>query len=163
MKCYKQPLFPIAEPIANVWEVVLAPGVWDDVVAVAGRQGVTYSWVVRACIFKLLANRNLLSNKKSIVIHSKKVKVRGLSRHTGHRHMLCLYGEDEKRLRMAALQQGLAVSVLLRIALSLYLGHLFNKKSLNKSGTIKVVRAAFFQQLWQRKFLVLEKLIYYHY
>ncbi len=38
-----------------------------------------------------------------------------------HRHMMCLYGEDEKIIRLAAMELGLTITAFVRLAIELYL------------------------------------------
>lgn len=38
-----------------------------------------------------------------------------------HRHMMCLYGDDEKIIRLAAMELGLTISAFVRLAIELYL------------------------------------------
>jgi hypothetical protein len=45
-----------------------------------------------------------------------------------HRHMICLYGEDEKLIRLAAIELGLTLSAFIRLALELYLDALAMEK-----------------------------------
>lgn len=45
-----------------------------------------------------------------------------------HRHMLCLYGADEKLIRLAAMELGLTMTALVRLALQLFLPFLAMEK-----------------------------------
>ncbi|GAB4438400.1 MAG: hypothetical protein OHK0011_21220 [Turneriella sp.] len=54
-----------------------------------------------------------------------------------HRHMICLYGEDEKLIRLAAMELGLTISAFVRLALELYLDTL----AMEKHSTLRVTEA----------------------
>ena len=138
MKCLRQPPFRIPEPIANVWEVVLDPGNWKQVVFIAGGMRTTYSWVVRCCVFKLLERMKDSEFVSTMDLHS----VEKVSRAEGHRHLLCLYGADEKRLRLAAIEANCSVSYLVRLALQLYLSQLQKKVSLPRLNRWKTLKKA---------------------
>ena len=64
MICRKQPPFPIPSPIKNIWEVILAPDVWERIRKAKKLSRTTYSWVVRYCLFQLLSDENIKENLK---------------------------------------------------------------------------------------------------
>jgi len=121
MKCRKQRKSYRLE-IASLWEVRLELDLWKRVVRVAREHKCSYSWITRYCVFKLVRrevlNTELVSpeNSKSIAMEIHSNKNTPL-----HRHILCLYGDDEKLLRIAAMQLGLTVSRMIRLALQQYL------------------------------------------
>ena len=92
---------------------------------------------------------------------------RSISRKKGHRHQLCLYGADEKRLRLAALEIQVSVSALIRLALKLYLPRLirsFTRVNINKllrSRAVKFVLRIVAEQEWQNRFLVKQVTIFH--
>jgi hypothetical protein len=45
-----------------------------------------------------------------------------------HRHMMCLYGEDEKLIRLAAMDLGITLTAFVRLAIELYLPFLAMEK-----------------------------------
>jgi len=45
-----------------------------------------------------------------------------------HRHQMCLYGDDEKLIRVAAMDWGMTLSAFVRLALELYLSLLAMEK-----------------------------------
>ena len=45
-----------------------------------------------------------------------------------HRHMMCLYGEDEKLIRLAAMDLGITMTAFVRLAIELYLPALAMEK-----------------------------------
>ncbi len=59
--------------------------------------------------------------RPAMEIHSKAVKMRHSSADSHHRHMLCLYGDDERLLRFTALKLNMSVSHLIRFALEWFL------------------------------------------
>ena len=121
MKCYKQPLFNIPEPITSVWEVILDYSTWEKIVTAARLTNTTYSWVVRYCVLTVLEDPGIL---KSQDFRS----VKPCSRNSGHRHHLCLYGDDEKHLKLIAVQLNIPVSKIIRFALALLLATFIRKK-----------------------------------
>ena len=126
MICRKQPPFKIPEPIENIWEVVLDQNTWAQIVQRAINKKQTYSSVVRSCVFKLIKSRNFLS-----ITMENRSKISKVSRENGHRHQLCLYGTDEKLIRLAAYDAAISVATLIRVALFKYLenlSHLSNHK-----------------------------------
>ena len=123
MKCRKQPPFKIPEEIQNTWEVILDLETWDKIKNVRKQTRSTYSWVVRACVFRLLYKFRQPVFRRAMENHSPQIA----NRTTGHRFQLCLYGDDEKILRLAAFELGSSVSALIRLALDLYLSHFFRK------------------------------------
>lgn len=54
-----------------------------------------------------------------------------------HRHILCLYGEDEKLIRLAAMELGLTMTAFVRLALELYLSTLAMEKQSQRLVTDK--------------------------
>lgn len=119
MKCNKQMRF-YRIPVACLWEVHLEPQLWNRVQKAAEGRGCTYSWITRYCVFRLARKKNLRM-LEAMKIHSYKVKARQKFAQQYHRHMMCLYGDDEKLIRMAAMQLGVTVSHLIRMALYWFL------------------------------------------
>jgi len=118
MKCKKQPKY-FKLPIVNLWEVHLDRELWNRVVLVAHWHRCSFSWITRYCVFRLVRKKNLYM-RKAMEIHSKNVRL--LQKNTlKHRHLMCLYGDDEKLLRMAAMELGITVSHMIRIALHWFL------------------------------------------
>ena len=126
MRCRKQPPFKIPEKIANVWDVLLDYELWERIKLAKMDSKTSYSWVVRYCVFTLIKKINAQGGSFATDIHSKPQ----CSRQDGHRLQLCLYGNDEKILRIAAISLNKSISELIRLALKLYL-HRFIKKCLN--------------------------------
>jgi len=127
MKCRKQRKYHKLE-IASVWEVRLDTKLWTRIVKAANERGsrCTFSWITRYCVFRLVRKKNL-HMRKAMKIHSNKVKTSHKTAIKHHRHMLCLYGHDEKLLRLTAMQLDVTVSHLIRLALEWFLPKLENK------------------------------------
>ncbi|GAB4423376.1 MAG: hypothetical protein OHK0011_03210 [Turneriella sp.] len=106
-------------PITELWEVRLPQRLWLRLRRLAEEQGRTFSTVTRLCAFQL-AEKKLERGQKKLqnLINQDKVEY---AQGGHHRHMVCLYGEDARLLRLAALQMGISVSAFIRLALRLYL------------------------------------------
>ncbi|MDH5717133.1 MAG: hypothetical protein OEZ22_05800 [Spirochaetia bacterium] len=124
MKCRKQPHWVKTE-IKNIWEVHLDKSIWKKVKLAAKIHNKTYSWIVRYCVFKL-ANKKSLQWTNELLNINYKLKMNEIQ--TKHRHMLCLYGDDEILLRNSALILGISISKLIRISIILYLEKFFQNK-----------------------------------
>jgi len=124
MRCRKQRLYGKL-PINNLWEVHLDLELWLRIVKVARMYKCSLSWITRYCTFRLARKKNL-NMRKVMKIHSQKIiTIQKESDH--HRHIMCLYGNDEKLLRIAAMQLEVTVSQLIRLALYWFLPKLENK------------------------------------
>jgi hypothetical protein len=124
MKCTRQPKFLIGKPtpITALWEVRMPITLWQRVCAIAGVRETTFSAITRFCAFAL-AERNCLRWRKTLK-ELREVDKKEYSEGKHHRHIVCLYGEDVRLLQLAAMQLGISVSALIRIALRLYLRRL---------------------------------------
>ena len=116
---HQETLRKIIPPIQHVWEVKIHPEIWQKIAFFAQKNKVTYSWIVRFCIFSEIspANRVTLGGENHTVNNE-------ISKKDYHRHKLCLYGEDEKLLRMSAMEKGITVSAYIRLCLDRYLANL---------------------------------------
>jgi len=125
MKCKRQPRFleDKAIRIANILEVRLAPAQWNRIMIAVRQRRRTYSTITRYCVLKLARKCSLrwTVGLRSVQADVKN-RLRGATRL--HRHMLCLYGEDEKLIRLAAMDLGLTLSAFIRLAIELYLSSL---------------------------------------
>lgn len=125
MKCQRQPSILKNKPvkIAEVWEVHLTVSMFDALKAEAGRRRCSFSAVTRYCIFQL-AERSGLRSFGCLRLRISAQR-EDLSREKmKQRHMVCLYGEDAKLLRFAAIGMGITVSAFIRLALEIYLPQL---------------------------------------
>ena len=151
MKCRKQPPFQIPEPIANIWETLIHENTWERIVVLRKTLRTSYSWVVRFCVFRLLERKDLNLLLENIDIES----IRKRPGKNYHRLQLCLYGMDEKRFRLAALETGISISALIRIALQKYLHKLeFNFRVSKEeciTTAIKIIKTAQLDKIFQEK------------
>lgn len=122
MKCQRQPNRLKNKPakIAELWEVHLTQAMFAAVKAEAHRRKCSYSAVSRFCAFYLAERSGL----RSFDFFQRRIRLQKeeLSRSaTKRRHLVCLYGEDVKMLRLAAMRMGITVSAFIRLALGIYL------------------------------------------
>ncbi len=129
MKCHKQPRFLADKPvqISNLLEVRLAPLHWNRIKICAWRRGRTYSTITRYCVLKL-ARKCALRWTPKMQKATESVREGVNIAHDMHRHMMCLYGEDEKLIRLAAMDLGITMTALIRLAIELYLPALAMEK-----------------------------------
>lgn len=134
MKCLRQPAFLDKRPakISNLWELKLTPRLWQVVALQAKMRKCSYSTITRYCVFRLVEQQNLRLNT---LLNRALDQVRQDNNHgqEKHRHMVCLYGDDEKLIRIAAMRLGITVSALMRLALWLYLPRIAMEKHSRKS------------------------------
>jgi hypothetical protein len=119
MKCKKQFRFHKI-PIANLWEVHLDIKLWKRLCIAALDRGCSISWITRYCVFRI-ARKRVKKMPFAMKIHSNELKNTHHQAEKYHRHILCLYGDDEKLLRLTAMQLGVTVSHLIRLALYWFL------------------------------------------
>jgi hypothetical protein len=169
MKCLRQPKFLQDKPvqIANVIEVHLDAEQWRILVKLARHRRRTFSTLTRFCVLRL-ANRRELFWTKRLERAQKQARLRiSIARAEGkiHRHPMCLYGDDEKLIRVAAMDLGITMSAFVRLALELYLDMLAMEKQskpyvtdahltenairLVQTITILTSRAGPFPNLWE--------------
>jgi hypothetical protein len=129
MKCRRQPRFlenkPI--PINNLLEVRLAPIHWNRIKILVWQRRRTYSTITRYCVLKLARKCSLRWTPK-LSAATQRVKEGMDIAKDMHRHMMCLYGDDEKLIRLAAMELGLTLTAFVRLALELYLDVLAMEK-----------------------------------
>ncbi|MBV6493373.1 MAG: hypothetical protein LDLANPLL_01389 [Turneriella sp.] len=129
MKCRKQPQFLEKRPIkiANILEVHVSLLQWKRVVTLAVLRKKTFSTITRYCVLRLAKKENLHWTARMVEVHS---KVRKEIQATDgiHRHVMCLYGEDEMLVRLAAMQLKITMSAFIRLALELFLQQLAMEK-----------------------------------
>lgn len=129
MLCRKQPRFLADKSvhITHLLEVRLAPLHWNRIKLASLRRRRTYSTLTRYCMMRLARKCSLRWTPK---LRRVEIGVRqGLAEARDmHRHMMCLYGEDEKIVRLAAMELGLTITAFVRLAIELYLGTLAMEK-----------------------------------
>ena len=119
MKCRKQFLYHKI-PISNLWEVHLEDKLWGRVRDAAQYRRCSLCWITRYCVLRLARKKNLRMFN-AMKIHSNRIKTTYKNLEHYHRHIICLYGDDEKLLRYAAMKLGVTVSHLIRLALHWFL------------------------------------------
>jgi hypothetical protein len=122
MKCHRQPRFLENKPvqITHLLEVRLAPVHWNRIKILVWQRRRTYSTITRYCVLRLARKCSLRWTPK-LGAATQRVK-EGLDIALDmHRHVMCLYGEDEKLIRLAAMELGLTMTAFVRLALELYL------------------------------------------
>jgi hypothetical protein len=129
MICKKQPAFLTGKPvkITNLLEIRLAASQWRRIVELAQRRRRTYSTITRYCVLRLARKCSLRWTPRMQKARQRAQEELKRER-AQHRHMLCLYGEDEKLIRLAALDLGITLTAFVRLALALYLEHLAMEK-----------------------------------
>ena len=129
MLCRKQPKFLEGKnvEISRLLEIRLAPVQWNSVKIIARQRHRTYSTITRYCVLRLARKCSLQWTNR--LDRAKKGVQQGLSTATElHRHMMCLYGDDEKIIRLAAMDMGMSITAFVRLAIELYLPSLAMEK-----------------------------------
>jgi hypothetical protein len=129
MQCRKQPRFLKDKPvqITHLLEVNLAPIHWNRIKLCSWQRRRTYSTITRYCALRLARKCSLQWTPK--LRHTVSGVQQGLAiAKDMHRHMMCLYGDDEKIIRLAAIELGLTITGFVRLAIELYLQTLVMEK-----------------------------------
>jgi hypothetical protein len=125
MKCLRQPKFLLGNTvqIANLIEVHLAAQEWQTIVQLARKRGWSYSMMTRFCALRLASRRRSEWTTRLHKAHEQAKLRISIARAEGktHRHLMCLYGDDEKLIRVAAMDLGITLSAFVRLALEHYL------------------------------------------
>jgi hypothetical protein len=129
MQCRKQPRFLESKPIqiTHLLEVRLAPIHWNKIKLTAWQRRRTYSTITRYCVLRLARKCSLRWTPK-LRQGVEGVKPGMYIAKDIHRHMMCLYGDDEKIIRLAAIELGLTITAFVRLAIELYLPTLAMEK-----------------------------------
>lgn len=107
-------------PVCDIWEVRLAKTVFQRVRQNARHRKCTMSWIVRYCVLRLI-NKPGLNRRVHLDEILDEIRQNQPPVNDCHRFYLCLYGEDDLLLRLAARRLGITVSMLIRLALYRYL------------------------------------------
>lgn len=111
--------------ITGVFEILIPNELWEKIVkAQAKHPKLTFSWITRYALFTMITQKSFWKIAKFAIL-LKKDKAYSKSREVCHRHLICLYNDDQKRLKIIAAELQRPISVLVRIALFWYL-HEFN-------------------------------------
>ncbi len=129
MQCRTQPRFLKEKPvqITHLLEVHLAPIHWNRIKLCSWQRRRSYSTITRYCALRLARKCSLRWTPK---LRQTAVGVKqGLAiAKDMHRHMMCLYGDDAKIIRLAAIELGLTITGFVRLAIELYLPTLVMEK-----------------------------------
>jgi hypothetical protein len=121
----RQPKFLLGKTvqIANLLEVHLAAEQWRGIVRLARSRGWTFSMMTRFCVLRLAAKTRIEWTGRLREAHKQAQLRISIARAEGavHRHLMCLYGNDEKLIRVAAMDLGITLSAFVRLAVELYL------------------------------------------
>lgn len=122
MQCKRQPRFLEGKPvqITHLLEVRLAPTHWNRIKITMCQRRRTYSTITRYCALRLARKCSLRWTPKLRQTTEAVQEGLAAARET-HRHMMCLYGDDEKIIRLAAMELGLTITAFVRLAIELYL------------------------------------------
>ena len=126
MRNYNPPLLGWPD-IPWVLEIRLCRDSWAKIKKVAQKRKTTYSRVVRYALFRLIRRKGLRKYlgldggtsealKKYLTLNAR-AKERRPDFRLKHRHILCLYGEDEILVRLAAVELRCSMTHLVRLAL----------------------------------------------
>ena len=136
MRCLRQPAFLYNKPtpICDIWEVRLSSRLWQHLRKIASIRRCTYSTITRFCIFQLAEFEQLRCTALFTRINSE-IRKDSVIACQFHRHMVCLYGDDVKLLRLAAMQLNMTVSAFIRLALWRYLPRLAQENRSHRNLT----------------------------
>ncbi len=126
--------------VESILEIRLCPDTWEKVRQIARIKKVSYSWVVRYSLFRLIKRNRpsqylyfsggfpfeILSRELKWLKLKSKVEKRRTGSNLKHRHRLCLYGEDELYIRLVAAQLRCTMTHLVRLALERFLDSILN-------------------------------------
>ncbi len=113
--------------ITSVLEVHLAARRWVRIITLAAGRGQTLSTMTRFCVLRLARKINL--RWTPVLVRAYGMTKKEMHRADGvHRHVMCLYGEDEMLIRLAAMRLRITMSAFIRLALELFLERLAMEK-----------------------------------
>lgn len=103
--------------ITGVFEILIPNELWEKITT-AQRKHVkfTFSWITRYSLSRLVGRNKFWARAKfaDLLREDKRSSKR---RNVCHRHLICLYGDDYKRLKIFSAEIGISISALVRIAL----------------------------------------------
>lgn len=127
--------------ITGVVEVLLPPELRSRLVKVKqSNPRLTYSYIARYCLFRLLRHKKFFSKKRFIDLYDQD-SLTCKSRITCQRLRMCLYGDDESMFQLLSNEMRIDMSKFVRIALLWYLPE-FEKFSIlpEKSNEVRELR-----------------------
>lgn len=107
--------------ITGVYEVLIPAEIWEKIVeAQKKHRKLTYSWIVRHMLFKLLKKKffGKSCKVKKLIQEDKKYSK---AKEDIHRFSLCLYGDDHIQLKIFSSILGISISRLVRVAIFWYI------------------------------------------
>lgn len=110
--------------ISGIIEILIPLDLWKRMKAIKTKNAhLTLTWISRYCLMRLLRHKGVEEKRK---FQHLLAKDKSLSKARGncHRHVMCFYGEDERRLQYISFAMRLGISVLVRVALLWYLPEL---------------------------------------
>ncbi len=113
--------------IHSVLEIRLCKETWKKIRQISCDRKKSYSWVVRYALFRAIKRKNP-AEMFSRGLHEK-ARNRRFEAALKHRHRLCLYGEDEIYIRLAAARLRCTMTHLVRMALEFYLERIISGKN----------------------------------
>lgn len=115
--------------VKAIWEVLLRKELVREICKARGIYQKTMSWVVRYCVFSLLREKVDVGRVQEVAESLKeKNQIDPKKSRELHRFKLCLYGEDEKLFLEMKMRYGITPTMLVRVALKLYLPRLLKKQ-----------------------------------
>ncbi len=106
--------------ICDIFEIRFKLEVWLRIKGLAQKHDLTYTWIVWLALFRLIKMQPKPITHNGLILALKN-KYRKVPAGQLHRHLLCLYGDDAARPRLAAHQWGMTISRFVRLALELNL------------------------------------------
>ncbi|HRP70679.1 MAG TPA: hypothetical protein PLY93_14225 [Turneriella sp.] len=113
--------------ITNIIEVHLPQQQWERIITLAVARKKTFSTMTRYCVLRLVRKVNLRWTPVLIKAHGKAKREMQMG-DSVHRHVMCLYGEDEMLIRLAVMRLSITMSAFIRLALELFLPRLAMEK-----------------------------------
>ncbi len=111
--------------VEALWEVRLRPEILEQIQIAARKYGKTMSWVVRFCVFELFrTEQNIQKMHEMADMLREKNQITPMRSSELHRMRVCLYGDDERIFLELKYRYRLTTTMLVRIALVLYLSQL---------------------------------------
>lgn len=149
--------------IDDIFEIRLLEADWQRVKQTAMQREISYSWVVRICIFAMISKHrkkiDYQFTQKSLALKQEYKFQRGKS---FHRHLLCLYGDDAHCIRLEASRLGITVSHFIRLALREFLDKIdvmstydLVMKGVKINRKIDTTQAVFGMELQIKKVIIL--------
>lgn len=157
MKCNKKPFNNryASANITGIIEVLIPLCLWKRIQKIQElNPTLTYSWITRYALARLLRHTrrsHFLQNAKLQRLRAEDKQI-AKARTQCHRHSMCLYGDDEEKLKQISLQLRISISTLTRIALLWYL-HELEKKEIPASCDCKARSYKRFGRLSLQKIL----------